>query len=92
MIPAAVERAQALIRHARHVGAPLDQFVLPVSKAEGFELVAWLRTDSAEAQQPLDYRQLDEDIAHARQIDDPWFVLNHFSLFGLPIVRREDLH
>lgn len=92
MIPAAVERAQALLRHVRYIGAPLNEFVVPMTKPEGFDVVAWLRTDLAEAEVPLDYDQLDKDIACARQIDDPWFVLNNFHLYGLVMVRREDLH
>ena len=92
MIPAAVERAQALIRHAHYLGAPVEQFVVSVSKPEGYELMAWLRTDLVQASQAIDYTQLDKDIEHASQIDDPWFVLDHFALYGLAIVRREDLH
>lgn len=87
MMPAAVERAQALVRHARYLGAPLNQFVVSLTKPEGYEVMEWLREDSQ-----LNRTLLDEDIEHARELDDPWFVLRNFHLFGLEIVRREDLH
>ncbi len=92
MNPAAVDRAEALVRHIRYLGAPPDQFVVCVSKVEGFELMAWFRSGQAAMADSVNLRRLDEDIEEALSIDDPWLVLQHFSLYGLPIVRIEELH
>ena len=89
MEPAPVERARCLIRFAKHCGSPLHQFTVLATKHEGFELLDWLR-ETADPKQ-LDVKLLDEAIMDARAADDPWRVIPEFRLFGMEVMRCDQL-
>jgi hypothetical protein len=86
MHPVALERALAILRHAKQLGGKLDQFTVSVTAAEGFELIRWFRAQATP--ETTDLAIFDADIKTAVDMDDPWFVLCHFELLGLKITRR----
>lgn len=82
--PAALDRARAIVQHAKYCGAPLKQFSVTVSKAEGFELLGWFRENADP--ETIDLTLLDEAIAECRRRDDPFEVLREFKLAGVDII------
>lgn len=83
--PVALDRAKALLRHVKRLGAPLEEFYVPVSVDEGFELIRWFRAQAEESTTNL--AVLDQDIRRAQKKGDPWIVLENVSLMGLAITR-----
>ena len=88
--PACLERARALKRHAKYTGMPLGDFCITLTKDEGFELLNWFRTTADP--RTIDLNLLDEAIGQALELDNPFMVLKDFSLLGLDIIPREELH
>ena len=85
MIENIIGRADALLTHAKYLGAPLKEFAVLVSLAEGFELLTWILEQRDD--QTIDQVLLQSDAAVAIATGDPWYVLEHFTLKGLPIFR-----
>jgi len=88
--PAVVDRARALKRHAKYTGMPLREFCVTVTKGEAYELLTWFR-QTADPKQ-TDLVLLDQAIQEAVDADDPFLVLKDFTLLGLEILPREQLH
>lgn len=85
MMPAALKKAEALIRHAQYMGVKPAEFMVAVTLGEAYELLDYLVAvhDSA---------LLKRDIAEAKEACDPWPVLENFNLLGLAITRADGLH
>lgn len=84
--PAALEKAESLYRFALAQGAKPADYHLTLTTAEGIEILDWFM-----AQHPNN-ELLADDIDLAKEKFDPWPVLMHFTLMGLNIVKREDMH
>lgn len=82
--PEACVRARELVRHAGRLGGPVHLMQLIVTKAEGFELLAWLHEQNLDNPH-MDCEMLAADIDEAKAKDDPHLVLQHFTLLGLSI-------
>lgn len=83
--PEAMEKAKTLRRFAKMTGAPLQQYAVSITDAQGVELMDWFLTQA-------DPRMVDRDslslaITEAKAHKDPWEVLQHFSLLGMSIER-----
>lgn len=86
--PAALVRAQSLLKHVKHLGAPTEEFHVPVTLEEGWELVRWYRQQLKQqsvGEDEMNLRLLDQDISVAKRKGNPFAVLEHFSLCGLRI-------
>ena len=83
--PAAVVRARSLLKHVKHLGASPEEFFVPVTAEEGFELLRWFRGQVTEEQMNL--QLLDRDIDRAKRRGNPWPMLENFRLCGLEIRR-----
>jgi hypothetical protein len=77
--PSAFSKAESLRSFALSTGAQLDTFVLVLTDAEGLELIDWLVEEN-----PDETLALDAAIAH--RTGNPWEVLAHFQLIGLPMI------
>lgn len=84
--PIALERAFAVLQHAKKLGGRLSQFTVSLTNQEGFELIDWFRAQADDGTANL--ALLDTDIALARSTDNPFLVLQHYELFGLKLSRR----
>ena len=86
--PTALIRAESLKKHIQHLGAPPEEFFVPVTLEEGWELVRWYRQQLKQqsvGEDEMNLRLLDQDIAVAQRKGNPFSVLEHFSLAGLRI-------
>jgi hypothetical protein len=83
----AVERAKSLHRFALEQGALLSTFVVTIRPAEAVELMDWYA-----AQYEGTNLIFDADLAYARATNDPWKLLDNFTLFGMAIGRTEELN
>jgi hypothetical protein len=81
--PTALDSADSLYQHARHLGVPITEFKLIVTDAQAEELLTWLPASGLIAPEGLP--QLTDDIAEARRKGDPLFVLQHFTFCGLTV-------
>lgn len=84
---AALEKANAVLRHASYLGVRSCEFEVLLTSTEGWELVEYLQGQA----HGLDPLALEADVGVARVVGDPFHVLQHFSLLGLPIVRQPDV-
>lgn len=89
MTPAALEKAECLYKFALGSGAPVSTFELLLTLGEGYELLDWLPKAGLTAREFIP--MLQQDIAEAKLLGDPWLVLNHFTLKGLHIRRVDTL-
>lgn len=80
---AALAKAQSLARIAAEQGVRQSDFVLTLTPAEAFELLDWLGAGGLGWFQ--DHQKLVIDIALAKVNDDPWTVLENFTLHGFAI-------
>lgn len=85
--PAAFERARALKRFT--AGSVGDMAVI-VSEQEAFEVLDYL--EETASPQDFDLATLGADIHEARLTANPWLVLDHITIAGVPIARRIELH
>jgi hypothetical protein len=88
--PAVVDRAKALLRHVRQLGAEPAEFTFPVTPDEGFDLLGWWR-QKAEAGS-MDFEMYDRDVFQAARRGNPFPVLEHFKIFGFTIVPKTVTH
>lgn len=88
MQPAALTKAESLIRHAHHLGVKPEEFQVALTLGEAYELLDFLVAQHNVAQQS----RLEADVAEAKTSCNPWAVLVDFNLCGLEIVRQVDLH
>jgi len=72
--------------HAKHVGAPLRDFALLVTLAEGFELLTEILNEFNHTHP--DWTKLQSDAAIAIATENPWYVLEHFHFKGFQILRQ----
>lgn len=89
MTPAAVAKAESLLRFASHTGAPLSEYALVLTLGEGYELLDYLA--SGAMGRCLNHAMLELDVAAAKVEGDPWKVLNGFQLMGFDILRADKL-
>ena len=82
------KRADALLQHAKYLGAPLDQFAIQLTDQEGLQLLD-LTIQLWEAN-PGQYNVdlLKQDYALAKACGNPWPILADMRYRGLPIERR----
>lgn len=85
--PAAFERARALKRFS---AAPAAELAVVVSESEAFEVLDYLEATATPERFCIE--KLSADIAEARLLCNPWFVLEHISIEGIPIARALELH
>lgn len=86
--PVALARAQSLLKHIKHLGAPLEEFHVPVTIEEGWELLRWYRKElkrQSVGHDEMNLTLLDHDIAQAKRRGNPFSVLENFGLCGLKI-------
>lgn len=84
------ERAESLYKHAQHCGAPLEQFVLELSDSECWQVLDEIAKDP---QSNINHELLKMDIEEAKSKDNPWPVMNNFTIGGFQVVRRNgELH
>ena len=80
------------IRYARelssHVEGDHRQTELLLTLSEGMDLLDYLAEQNRENPN-LNPDIFEQDVRSARAFNDPWLVLNHFVLMGLPITRLE---
>ena len=76
--PSAFSKAESLRAFALAQGAQLSTFVLVLTDAEGLELIDWLVEENPDETLAL-------DAAIARRTGNPWEILAHFHLIGLPL-------
>jgi hypothetical protein len=88
--PAALERAQALARHAAYLGVDRSQFAVTVTIQEAFQLIDWL-IGTAKRDGNLNHSLLELDAEQARALGDPWIVLTNFELMGMPVFRAYEI-
>lgn len=86
--PAALERAISLVKHIRYLGAALEEFHVPVTLEEGWELLRWYRQQLIQQSvgaDEMNLELLDRDIELAKKRGNPFPVLENFGLCGLKI-------
>jgi hypothetical protein len=88
--PAALTKADSLLAHARHCGAPQAEFQVALTLGEAYELLDYLGTGALGV--PRNMAALRVDIAEAKVAGDPWLVLKDWRLNGFELVRVEALH
>jgi hypothetical protein len=84
--PAALERAKSLHSFALNQGAMLSTFVVTIKPDEAMELLDWYD------EQYRGNACFDEDMDIARRTNDPWLVLQNFTLFGMALTKLEQLN
>lgn len=84
--PTAMETARSLVRFAKHTGTPLKQYSVAITDGEAMELMDWF----LETADPtfVDREALRAAVFEAKDHNDPWEVLRHFSLLGMAIERK----
>lgn len=87
--PAAMDIARCVIRCAKHCGAPLREYAVSLTDVQAAELMDWF-LDQADPRF-VDREALRLAIVEAKAHDNPWEVLQHFSLLGMAIERRTRL-
>lgn len=93
--PAALKRARSLRNHVSQLGCDPGEFFVQVTPEEAWELVRWYRAElkrQAVGEAELNLPLLDRDIAKARKKNDPFAVLENFSLCGLAIKPTTVVH
>ena len=88
--PAAVHRARSLLKHVQKLGGQPEDFYVLVTKDEAIELLKWFRTQVDETK--LNVALYDRDVRRALKRDDPFEVLEQFTLCGLPIRPASSIH
>ena len=86
---AAIERAQALLKHASHCGEPMHNFAIMLSDKEGIEALNWL-VDQPQYQTAFNMQALRFDVAACTVTGNPWPVLDCIQIMGLPCIRVEE--
>lgn len=82
MEPAAIGKAESLLRFAGHCGCHPSGFDLILTQQEACDLLEWYALDF-EGQNAA----FDTDLDVARRTKDPWSVLANFTVLGLTIVK-----
>lgn len=85
--PAAITKAEQLAHYAKGQGSPLNTWMVSVTLGEAYELLDHLAQGGLG--QFVNHDQLVEDIQEAKLLANPWLVLDHFQLFGMPIARAD---
>jgi hypothetical protein len=88
--PAALSKAEALIRHAQYLGSPQSDFVLTLTLGEGYELLDYLAAGGMGRY--ANHALLERDIEEAKIAGDPWRVLEGWKLLGFELVNADSLH
>lgn len=83
--PSAMEKARSLVRFAKLTGTPLKYYSVMLKDDEAVVLMDWF----LEQADPrfVDRQALHLAIIEAKEHNDPWEVLAHFSLLGMSIER-----
>ena len=89
MTPLVLERANALRRYAKAVGARITDLQVTITTAEAFDV---LDAIEASADYLCDASLLLDDLARARMAGNPWLVLDHWVVMGVPRAPVERLH
>jgi hypothetical protein len=84
--PAAITKAQSLLRYVQHTGCPQSDFTLAVTLVEAYELLDYVLELHA------GNLLLRDDVLEARAKGDPFAVLANFNLLGFDITRAQDLN
>jgi len=82
---AALEKAQALTRLAKHTGAKPSEFIVTLTLGEAYELLDHMAAT-------YDSSLLRQDIAEAKAEGDPFRVLAGWQLSGFAIVPVAELN
>jgi hypothetical protein len=90
MKPAALCKAEALIRHASYLGCLPSEFKVTLSLGEGYELLDYLAAGGMGRY--ANHALLERDIEEAKIAGDPWRVLEGWTLLGLELVPAASLH
>lgn len=88
--PAALSKAESLVRHAGYLGVKPTEFVVSLTVGEAYELLDFLAGGGMG--RVANHELLVQDIADAKVACNPWDILTHWTLLGLSIVRAEDLN
>ncbi len=74
--PAALAKAESLLKFAQAQGCPLNTFVLTLGHQEAMDLLSFYEAQWGGNEVFM------EDLTEARKRDDPWPILQNFELFG----------
>lgn len=91
MAVAAIQKADSLLRYAKHMGVKQQELILALTIGEAYELLDHMVRDGSFV--CTSSRQLFEaDVQRAKAECDPWAVLQHFELYGFSIIPTAALH
>jgi hypothetical protein len=86
VVPHALQKAESLEKHVKHLGTGKSGFVLALTLGEAYELLDYL------IEQYGQNSMLIEDVNRAKVTSNPWPVLENFELLGFPLTRVVDLN
>lgn len=85
--PAPFERARAVKAFAK---GTVGELAVVLSQQEAFEVLDYLEATASPTQ--FDLVTLGADIHEARMSANPWLVLDHFTIEGVSMTKRIELH
>lgn len=88
--PAALEKANSLMRFVRDQGAPLQEFRLALTKGEAYEMLDYLAAGGMGYMARHDL--LVADINQAKLAGDPFAIFEHFHILGFEVTPATELH
>jgi hypothetical protein len=83
----AVEKADALVAFAKRRGSPLKDFQVTITLEEAWELLDFMAAGGLGFFQ--NHHVLVTDVAAAKAAGDPWTILPHMQLCGMPLARAD---
>lgn len=88
--PAALEKANSLMRFVRDQGVPISEFRLALTKGEAYELLDYMAKGGLGFASRHDL--LIADINEAKLAGNPFSIFEHFSILGFSVTPATELH